>query len=214
MVNNNRNDGYATVTDLLKSDQPSMSVDEMSTLTPRLRDSKHKEDTVRSNRITVIDIYADWCGPCKQIAPQFAALAQKYNKHGICQCVVENHDDKLPPVPGTPQYQGVPTFCVYIDGAHFASITGGDMEQIEQSILKGVEKAQELDNLRSQSQNDLGQPHPGGSQFQPTRSQNPMGGPPPMMGPSSMGGQQQRPGNLPPGFLPPAGWEGGNQRGD
>ena len=147
---NNRKDGYKTVTDLLKSDEPSIPIEEMSKLTPRIGDNQHKESIVRSNRITVIDIYADWCGPCKQIAPQFAKLAQKYNKKGICACVVENHDDKLTPVPGTPKYQGVPTFCVYIDGAHFTSVTGGDMEQIEQSILKAVEKAQELDQMRGQ----------------------------------------------------------------
>ncbi len=200
----NRKDGYATVNDLLNSDKPSMSADEMSRSTPRLRDANHKEQVVRSHRITVIDVYADWCGPCKQIAPQFAALGQKYNKTGICACVVENHDDKLPPVPGTPQYQGVPTFCVYIDGAHFASVTGGDMEQIEHAILKGVEKAQELDRLRSQTSQDQGQSYPSTPQ-QPVKDNMPssqmggpqmggpipMGGPPPAgVGPSSMGGQQ------------------------
>ena len=196
-MNNRAGTGYASVKDLLDSDKPAMAPDELSRSTPRLKSAAEKESIVRQNRITVIDVYADWCGPCKQIAPQFAALGQKYNKKGICACVVENHDDKLPPVPGTPPYQGVPTFCVYVDGAHFDSITGGDMEQIEKTILLAVEKAQELDRIRAQHADNpqtgdpqMGGPQMGGQQMGGPQMGGPQMGGPQMGGPHSMGGQQ------------------------
>lgn len=47
----------------------------------------HFETLLRSSTYTVVDFYADWCGPCKAIAPVFQALAEKETKTGKLQFV-------------------------------------------------------------------------------------------------------------------------------
>jgi thioredoxin 1 len=103
-----------------------------------LQSAEDKKQAILKNRVCVIDIYGDWCGPCKLIEPKFQALAEKYNRPGYCALVKENVDLTLSPNVG-----GVPTFQFYFQGRFESSITGGDMKSIEAKI-------QELLNLNQQ----------------------------------------------------------------
>ena len=42
-------------------------------------DNKYRPD-MKVNKLTVLDFNATWCGPCKQFAPVFHAVAEKYGK--------------------------------------------------------------------------------------------------------------------------------------
>ena len=43
-----------------------------------LNEDNFRAEVLESELPVVIDFYADWCGPCKQIAPAIEALAQKW----------------------------------------------------------------------------------------------------------------------------------------
>jgi len=45
------------------------------------------ETLLSSSTYTIVDFYADWCGPCKAIAPVFQTLAEKETKPGKLQFV-------------------------------------------------------------------------------------------------------------------------------
>ena len=101
---------------------------------PRISSLQERKSVIQNNKVVVIDNYADWCGPCKKCAPQFAKLAQKYTRPGLCVLVKENVDDKhgAYPVP----ISGVPCFHFYLNG-HFQdemTVTGGDMGILEQTL--------------------------------------------------------------------------------
>lgn len=51
---------------------------------------------VSSSTYVVVDFYADWCGPCKQISPIFEQLANQEAKPGrltFCKVNVDNQRD-------------------------------------------------------------------------------------------------------------------------
>jgi thioredoxin-like negative regulator of GroEL len=52
--------------------------------------SSHFEKLLSASTYTIVDFYADWCGPCKAIAPVFKGLAEKETKPGKLQfCKVD-----------------------------------------------------------------------------------------------------------------------------
>lgn len=56
--------------------------------------SSHFDKLVSSATYTIVDFYADWCGPCKTIAPVFHALAEKESKPGRIQFAKVNVDSQ------------------------------------------------------------------------------------------------------------------------
>ena len=52
------------------------------------------EKLLSSNTYVVTDFYADWCGPCKQIAPIFEQLAKTDGKPGRIAFAKVNVDDQ------------------------------------------------------------------------------------------------------------------------
>lgn len=92
-----------------------------------------KTDKIRANpdKLVVVDIYATWCGPCKEIVPRLTELADKYKDKVIF--FKENIESELCP-PGT--VTAVPTFQFFYNGQYIpeADSVGADMSALERSI--------------------------------------------------------------------------------
>jgi hypothetical protein len=56
--------------------------------------ASHFETLLNSSTYTIVDFYADWCGPCKAIAPVFQTLAEKETKPGKLQFVKVDVDSQ------------------------------------------------------------------------------------------------------------------------
>ena len=70
--------------------------------------------------ITVIDFWADWCGPCRAMAPQFeraAALRPHYQ-------FVKVDVDAEPAIAAAYGIRSIPTLMVFLDGEPVAAQTG------------------------------------------------------------------------------------------
>lgn len=102
----------------------------------RITSEKHRDELIKNNKILVIDNYADWCGPCKQIEPQVLNLATKYSRPGLCVFAKENVDDQLDGIP-TP-IRGVPCFHIYVSGKFLDNevIMGGELGKLEELIKR------------------------------------------------------------------------------
>lgn len=48
------------------------------------------KDTIEKNERVLVDFYADWCGPCKMIAPTIEELAHELENVLVCKVNVDN----------------------------------------------------------------------------------------------------------------------------
>jgi thioredoxin-like negative regulator of GroEL len=65
----------------------------MSSKVINITSTSHFSQTLQSTTYLVVDFYADWCGPCKQISPIFEQLAAQESKPGrivFCKVNVDN----------------------------------------------------------------------------------------------------------------------------
>lgn len=80
-----------------------------------------EEEVLNSDLPVLVDFYADWCGPCKMMAPIVEQLAKEYDgKIKVGKC---NTDDNMPL---TQKYRvaSIPTFIVFKGGEPVATYMG------------------------------------------------------------------------------------------
>ncbi|MDA3883220.1 MAG: thioredoxin [Bacteroidales bacterium] len=59
-----------------------------------ITESNYEELVAKSDKLVVIDFWAEWCGPCRLVAPFIAELATEYNgKAVIGKCDVDDNPD-------------------------------------------------------------------------------------------------------------------------
>ncbi|MBM4208018.1 MAG: thioredoxin TrxA [Gammaproteobacteria bacterium] len=85
----------------------------MSDLVIHVNDSDFNEKVVNATGPVLVDYWAEWCGPCKMIAPVLDEIAKDYE--GKLTIAKLNIDDN----PATPQHygvRGIPTLMLFMDG--------------------------------------------------------------------------------------------------
>lgn len=80
------------------------------------------ETEVRESKLPVmVDFYADWCGPCKMMAPLVAQLADEYD--GKCK-IGKCNTDENPKMTNEFKVMSIPTFVFFKDGKAVDTIMG------------------------------------------------------------------------------------------
>lgn len=94
----------------------------------------NKKSPNNSVSVTVIDFYADWCGPCRQIRPDFERLEHEYA--GELNFTSVNIDDN-PDVADQYNIMCIPTF-VFVDasGRELDRIEGASVEMLTEKVKK------------------------------------------------------------------------------
>lgn len=90
------------------------------------------EATVKSG-VTLVDFYADWCGPCRMIAPHLEAIAKEL----AGQATIAKIDvDQAQKVSSTYQVSSIPTLILFSEGKEVGRIVGvRDQKAIRDFIL-------------------------------------------------------------------------------
>ena len=111
--------------------QPGMLQQQPQSVVVDVQSLEHKKHFINTNQVCVVKVHADWCQPCKVIAPRYAQMAQKYNRPGVCALIAENADLNLSNV------KGVPTHQFFKNGQYInADIVGADISSVEKRIIE------------------------------------------------------------------------------
>jgi thioredoxin 1 len=87
----------------------------------KITDDSFEADVLKSGRPVLVDFWAEWCGPCKQIGP---ALEEIANEMGERVIVTKLNIDENPMTPGRYGVRGIPTLMVFKDGKVAATKVG------------------------------------------------------------------------------------------
>lgn len=84
-------------------------------------DTSFDEEVLKSEVPVLVDFWAEWCGPCKMIAPVLSEIADEYaGQIKVCKVDVDANPD-IPPKFGI---RGIPTLILFKDGNAEATKVG------------------------------------------------------------------------------------------
>jgi len=93
----------------------------MGAFAKEVSDSGFETEVLGSDKPVLVDFWAEWCGPCRMIAPSVEAVAEEYaGKAGVMKMNV----DENPTVPNQFGIRGIPTLILFKGGQEQERIVG------------------------------------------------------------------------------------------
>ena len=93
----------------------------MGSSTKKVTDQTFDTDVLASDKPVLVDFWAEWCGPCKMVAPVLEEIAVQ---HADRITVAKLNIDENPQVAQQYQIMSIPTMAVFRDGKIVKSIVG------------------------------------------------------------------------------------------
>ncbi|MGY8985467.1 MAG: thioredoxin [Sphingomonadales bacterium] len=99
--------------------------------TTKITDDSFENDVLNSDKPVLVDFWAEWCGPCKQIAPALEEISNELDNVIIAKI---NIDDN-PMAPSKFGVRGIPTMILFKNGEPVATKVGA---QPKTAILEWI----------------------------------------------------------------------------
>jgi len=96
------------------------------THTNPVTDDTFESEVLKSGTPVLVDFWAEWCGPCRALAPKLEEVAQAM---GEKLRVLKLNVDENPNMPAKFGVRGIPTMILFKDGSEIEQIVGGHLSK-------------------------------------------------------------------------------------
>ena len=90
-------------------------------MTIKVSDDSFDQDVLQAPGPVLLDLFADWCGPCRMVAPILEELAQEFEGR---LTIAKINIDENPKTPVKYGVQGIPTMILFKNGEKVATTVG------------------------------------------------------------------------------------------
>ena len=105
-----------------------------------LTDATFDEEIGGANGPVLVDFWAEWCGPCKMIAPALEELSQTMGEQVT---IAKLNIDENPETPGKYGVRGIPTMLLFKNGEAVAQKVAPQADLDPLLVLRGARKVQD-----------------------------------------------------------------------
>src|ERR1044071_8882729 len=84
-------------------------------------DSSFEHQVLQSEKPVLVDFWAEWCGPCRMLAPTVEAIAEQYSESAS---VVKLNVDDNPSTTRAYGIKGIPTLILFSEGKEVERVIG------------------------------------------------------------------------------------------
>jgi len=81
--------------------------------TIQVSDDTFDKDVLKNDKSVLVDFYAEWCGPCKMVAPILEEISNEMKDRLV---IAKHNIDDNPNVPTRYGVRGIPTMLLFKDG--------------------------------------------------------------------------------------------------
>mgnify|MGYP000207985791 CR=1 FL=1 len=98
-------------------------------------DATFQTEVIDSNKVTLVDLWAEWCGPCRLMSPIVEELSAEYEGKAVIGKL--NVDDNQN-VPVNYNVRGIPTFLLFKNGELKDKIVGAQTKQFLKEKIESL----------------------------------------------------------------------------
>ena len=103
--------------------------------TKSVTDASFGSDVLSASKPVLVDFWAEWCGPCRMIAPALEELSEELGERVE---IVKLNIDENPVAPSKYGVRGIPTMILFKNGQPAATKVGAEPKSRIQGWLEGA----------------------------------------------------------------------------
>ena len=98
-------------------------------------DANFQTEVIESGEVVVVDLWAEWCGPCRMMTPIIDELSKEYEGKAL---VGKLNVDDNPEIPTNYNVRGIPTFLIFKNGQLKEKVVGAQTKKVLQDKIESL----------------------------------------------------------------------------
>ena len=103
-------------------------------MTTSVNSETFTSEVLEQTKLVLVDFWAEWCGPCKQIAPTLEEIAEKYSENlSVCKVDVDSNRELALQF----NVRSIPSLMIFKNGEMVDSLIGAvSLEELEDLVTR------------------------------------------------------------------------------